>query len=213
MAKLFIVGTGPGSPDYVTPVARKTVAKAELVVGAERSLNLFRENINGQTLTLTAKNVDEALKTAVEAAKNGKTAVLLSTGDPGFSGLLGSVLRRYQTEVEVVPGISSMQTCAAKLSICWDNAALFTFHDNADEEKKRKLSEAVKAGKTVLVLPEPKTFPPNAIAAYLLDAGINREQEVVVCENLTLTNEKIVKTTLENASKQNFSPLCVLVIK
>jgi cobalt-precorrin-7 (C5)-methyltransferase len=217
MAKLYIVGTGPGSPEYVTPVARKVVAEAHLVIGAERSLNLFEENIKGQTLTLTAKNVEYVLKEWAEAAKNGKNAVLLSTGDPGFSGLLGSVLRRHQkenVEIEVVPGISSMQACAAKLSICWDNAVLLTFHDDAGcLEKKQKLAEAVKAGKPVLVLPEPKNFPPSAIATYLIAEGINRDKELFVCENLTLTNEKIIKTTLENASKQEFSSLCILVIK
>ena len=41
MAKLNIVGVGPGSADYVTPAARKTVAQAQIVIGAQRSLDLF----------------------------------------------------------------------------------------------------------------------------------------------------------------------------
>ncbi len=216
MPKLNIVGTGPGSPDYVTPAARKAVQDAQVVIGAERSLSLFREDIKGETLTLTAKNVEEALKYASESAKKGKTVALLSTGDPGFSGLLGSVLRRSvekSVEVNIIPGISSVQACAARLCMCWDDVSLFAFHDGTNSKKKRELAKAVKAGKAVMLLPEPKAFPPREIAAYLLSIGADKETSVVVCENLTLSNEKVVETTLEEASKQNFSSLCVMVIK
>ena len=50
MAKLNIVGVGPGSPDYVTPAARKAVQQADLVIGAKRSLNMLQGDIKGETL-------------------------------------------------------------------------------------------------------------------------------------------------------------------
>ena len=43
-------------------------------------------------MVLTAKNLQGALKYAAESAKNGKNVALLSTGDPGFSGLLHTIL-------------------------------------------------------------------------------------------------------------------------
>ena len=55
MAKLNIVGVGPGSPDYVTPAARKTVQEAQVIIGAERSLNLFKADIHGETMVLRLK--------------------------------------------------------------------------------------------------------------------------------------------------------------
>lgn len=111
MAKINIVGIGPGSPDYITPITRKTVQNAQVLIGAERALRLFLGEIKGETLTLTAKNATEALKYAVESSEKGKTVALLSTGDPGFSGLLGTFLNNITgkgVEVEVVPGISSI---------------------------------------------------------------------------------------------------------
>ena len=92
MAKINIVGVGPGSPDYVTPAAKKAVQQAELVIGAQRSLNLFTDDIKGESVVLTAKNLQDLLKHAAESVKNGKDVALLSTGDPGFSGLLHTVL-------------------------------------------------------------------------------------------------------------------------
>jgi cobalt-precorrin-7 (C5)-methyltransferase len=216
MAKITIVGAGPGSPDFVTPAARRVVQEAQVVVGAERSLNLFRGDINGETLTLTAKNVDSSIKYAADSAQNGKTVAILSTGDPGFSGLLGSVQKRpipKGVELVVIPGVSALQACAAKLCISWDSVALFAFHEEANPQKKRDLTAAVKAGKTVLLLPEPKAFPPSEIAAYLLKEGVDKATGVVVCENLTLPNERIVEAPLEEAAKQKFPYLCVMAIK
>ena len=132
MAKLNIVGVGPGSPDYVTPAARKTVQQAQVVIGAQRSLDLFTADIKGETMVLTAKNLNDALKYAVESVKKGKNVALLSTGDPGFSGLLHTVLESglfNAAEINVVPGVSSIQACAARLNISWDNTCLFTFHE------------------------------------------------------------------------------------
>ena len=216
MAKLHIVGAGPGTPEYVTQAARRAVQEAQLVIGAERSLNLFHEDIKGEIETLTAKNINEALQRAADSAKNGKAVALLSTGDSGFSGILESILKRQlgkNVEINVVPGISSVQACAAKLCLCWDDSALFTFHDSVSEEKKRDLAGAVKSGKRVFLLPDPKTFPPSAVAAYLLEAKVDGKISVAVCENLTLPNERIVETTLQEASSQNFTSLCVMVIK
>lgn len=216
MAKISIVGAGPGSPEYVTPAARKAVQEAQVVIGSERSLNLFKGDIKGKTLTLTGKNVDELIVFANESAENGKKVVLLSVGDPGFSGLLGSVLSRTvakNVELHVIPGISSMQACAARLCMSWEEISLFTFHNGVSSEKKNALAAASKAGKDIMLLPEPKSFPPKEIAAFLISKGAEKTTPVAVCENLTLNDERTVETTLEEATKLSFSAMSVMVIR
>lgn len=217
MAKINIVGVGPGSPDYVTPAARKAVALADVVIGAQRSLNLFAPEIKGETWVLTAKNLHEALKHAAEAVKTGKDVALLSTGDPGFSGLLHTVLKAglvSVAEINVVPGVSSIQACAARLAISWDTACLFTFHEgNVSAEEKNQLAAGLKNGKDILLLPDSRAFAPKEIAVFLIQAGINKKTTVYICENLTLNNENITSSTLEKISAQSFVPLCVMVIK
>ncbi len=214
MDKIYVIGVGPGSPDYITPMARKAVQNAHLVIGAERALSLFLGDIKGEALPLTGKNVGEGLKYAIESAKMGKTVAVLSTGDPGFSGLLRPVLNNIteDVKVDVIPGISSIQICAARLHICWDEIDLFSFHEGASHEKMMKLTEAVKEGRNVMLLPDPKSFPPNEIAKFLINNEISKETPVVICENLTLPNEKIIMGTLESVLKLNFGPLCVMVI-
>jgi cobalt-precorrin-7 (C5)-methyltransferase len=217
LVKLNIVGVGPGAADYVTPAAHKTVAKAEIVIGAQRSLDLFSSEIHGEALPLTAKNLNNLLKYAVESAKNGKNVAILSTGDPGFSGLLKSVLNTkliMASEINVVPGVSAVQACAAKLGLSWDEVALFTFHQgNISADKKAELAASLKAGRTVMLLPDAKAFSPKEIAVYLVKAGFDSKLPVLICENLTLSDEKVTQTSLEDASAAAFGGLCVMVIK
>jgi cobalt-precorrin-7 (C5)-methyltransferase len=215
MAKIHIVGAGPGSPDYVTPIARKIVREAQLVIGAERVLELFREDLRGEKIPLTAKNIKETIEYAIRCAKGGMNVVLLSTGDPCFSGLLKTVIKIVggNLDLDIIPGISSIQACAARLKISWDEAVLVSFHEGADENRKDELLEALRRGKTAMVLPEPKAFTPREIAKFLIGNGLNGLTPVFICENLTLEGEKIIETTLEEASKLDFGSLCVMVIK
>lgn len=216
VAKLSVVGIGPCSPDYVTPAARQAVQAADVVIGAERSLSLFPEDIKGEAVALTAKNVNEILKYAVDSAEKGRAVALLSTGDPGFSGLLGSILkivRGRDVEVNVIPGVSAIQACAARLCMCWDEMSLFTFHKGTTAEKKAQLLEALREGKDVMFLPDPKSFPPRKIAEFLIKAGLDKDTAVFVCERLTLSDERVVESTLEQASALDFDALCVMVIK
>jgi len=216
VAKLNVVGIGPGSLDYVTPAAKKTVQNADLVVGAERSLNLFQNDIRGEAVVLTAKNVPEVMKYAADSAEKGKTVALLSTGDPGFSGLLRSIskyTRGRNVEVAVVAGVSSIQACAARLCMSWDEVSLFTFHKGITAKKKAQLSKALKEGKDVMLLPDPKAFAPREIASFLVKSGLDKETPVFVCERLTLSDERITESTLEQVSKRDFDALCVMVIE
>jgi len=216
VAKLTVVGVGPGSLDYVMPAARKAVRDADVVIGAERSLSLFLKDIKGEAVALTAQNVAELLKYATESAEKGKTVALLSTGDPGFSGLLRSILktaRHKHVEVNVIPGVSSIQACAARLCMCWDEMSLFSFHKGTTAEKKAQLAKAAKDGKDIMLLPDPKAFPPHEIASFLIDAGLDKDTPVFVCKNVTLSDERVVESTLERVSKLDFDALCVMVIK
>ncbi|MCW4035325.1 MAG: precorrin-6y C5,15-methyltransferase (decarboxylating) subunit CbiE [Candidatus Bathyarchaeota archaeon] len=215
MSELKLVGIGPGSPDYVTDIAKRAVQSAEIVIGAQRALDLFKDYINGEMLCLTAKNVKEGLVYGAKSAQKGKNVVILSTGDPGFSGLLGSLLNfaGKQIDVEVIPGVSSLQLCAARLRMRWDTALLLSFHADVTDEKKSMLVEFLKYGKTVMLLPDPNSFGPCEVAKYLIDQGLNPETSISVCENLSLENERVATSTLGEVLEQEFEKLCVIVVR
>ena len=214
MSKLKLVGIGPGSPEYITPIAKKLVKDAELVIGAKRSLDLFQDYIKGKTLLLTATNLKDGIKQGVKSAQEGKNVVMLSTGDPGFSGLMRTLISvaGKDVDVDVVPGVSSIQVCAARLRMRWDTADLVSFHADITNEKKKAIVDSLKKGKPVILLPDPNSFTPCDVAMFLIGQGISKVTPVGICENLTLENEKTITSTLGGILEQKFDRLCVMVV-
>jgi len=214
MAKIFLIGAGPGAKEHVTPAARMNVRKAEMVIGAERALELFRDDITHESLALKAENLDDLLQRAVSSAREGKSVALISTGDPTFFGLLKPALEMKfaDIELEIIPGISSIQVCTSRLQLCLEEIGLIlSFHGQPDTEKT-KLAEAIKNGKITLILPDPKTFPPNQVSRYLIDSGIDPKTPAAVCENLTYPNERITEGDLQEIASEKFDPMCLMVV-
>jgi cobalt-precorrin-7 (C5)-methyltransferase len=206
MSKLYVLGVGPGSEEYLTFKSKKIADKADVLLGSKRALELFPEN-SGKKIELDAKDMEKTLKTAFSLVENDKSIVLLSTGDPGFSGLLKPVLNLSdKIDVEIIPGISSIQLCAAKLGISWDETNLITLHGKG---KSNDLLNALENGKTTILLPE---FNVKETAGYLLKQGVNPDREVAVCERLSYPDERVVKMKLKEFLEQNFSYMCVMVI-
>ncbi len=206
MSKLYIVGVGPGSEDYLTFKSKRIADSVEVLVGSKRALELFPES-KGEKIELDTKDMRASFEHAVLEAQHGKSVVLLSTGDPGFSGILKPVLDLSKDlDVEVVPGISSIQICAAKLQIPWDEVNLITLHGKGVSQE---LLEALENKKTTMILPN---FNVKEVAEFLLDNGVDPEREVAVCEKLSYPDERIVKLTLKDVLSEDFSYMCVMAI-
>lgn len=211
MSKLYIAGIGPGSADHVTPAARKAVKSAEITIGSKRAMELFPEA--NEVVLLNVKDVQEKLEMAVELAHNGTSVCVLSTGDPGFSGVLKPIKRIIKEKelekdinLEVIPGISSLQLCAARQEISWDNADLMTFHGR---ENSLEVMDILDNGRPTITLPSKST---KDMALFLLDNGVDPQRKVAICERLSYPDEKMVTSTLEEVAQSDFTYMCVMVI-
>ena len=206
MSKLYIVGIGPGSLEYLTFKARRIVESSDILIGSKRALELF-DDVNNEKIQLLAGNMEEIFKLAVYKACKGNVVTLLSTGDPGFSGVLKPVLNLSDNiDIEVVPGISSIQLCAAKLEIPWDNANIITMHGKGITDE---IISMLSNGKTTIILPNSTVAE---LANFLLENGIDPDRDIAVCEKLSYSDEKIFKTTLKEISNMKFNYMSVLVI-
>ena len=208
--KIFIIGIGPGSSEYLTKKAIDTVKASDYTVGSTRAIDLF-EDVNNK-ITFNAGDLLEKLEKGVDLAIKGNTVSILSTGDPGFSGVLNTVLRiandkNFPKEnIEVIPGISSLQLAAARNYIQWDNANVMTFHGRENIEDILKV---INNGKPTIALPSRKV---RDMAQFLLDNGVDENRKVVVCERLSYDDEKIVASTLKDIANSEFTYMCIMVI-
>ncbi len=209
--KIYIVGIGPGASEYLTKKAIDTVKMSDYTVGSTRAIELFDDVQN--KIAFNVKDLLDKLEKGVELAVDGNTVSILSTGDPGFSGVLNTVLRISdeksfpEEKIEVVPGISSLQLAAAECHIQWDNANVMTFHGRENIED---ILPVINNGKTTIALPSRKV---KDMAQFLLDNGIDGERKVTVCERLSYPDEKIVTTTLNCVADSEFTYMCIIVIE
>lgn len=206
MSKLYLVGIGPGSGRYLTFEAINAVESSDLVIGSKRAIKLFAE-AKAEKIEFNASNMQEMLNLAVSKACEGRKVALLSTGDPGFSGLLQPVKRLAgKLDLDVIPGISSIQICASKLQIPWDEANILTMHGKGISNE---LMPMLSNGRATFILPNSTI---KETVNYMLDQGISPERRAVVCENLTYDNERIVKAKLEDLLAESFGYMCILVV-
>ena len=208
--KIYIIGIGPGSSEYLTKKAVDTVKTSDYTVGSTRAIDLF-DDVNNK-IPFNVKDLLDKLEKGVDLAIEGNTVSILSTGDPGFSGVLNTVLRIAneknfpEEKIEVIPGISSLQLAAARNHIQWDNANVMTFHGRENIEDILKV---INNGKTTIALPSKKV---RDMAQFLLDNGVDEHREVVVCERLSYDDEKIVRSTLKDIANSEFTYMCIMVI-
>jgi cobalt-precorrin-7 (C5)-methyltransferase len=206
MSKLYLVGIGPGSSDYLTKAAIECANSVDVLVGSQRALDLF-PGFAGETLVLRARNMDEMMKKLISLVDEGRNVAILSTGDPGFSGVLKPILKLQEDlDLEVIPGISSLQLAAARLQLPWDEINLLTLHGKGNSQV---ILDYVDNGKPTMVLPD---FRVEKLAQFLIDEGINPGRKVSVCERLSYPDERIVTGNLREIAYMEFSYLCVMVV-
>lgn len=208
--KIFIVGIGPGASEYLTKKAIDTVKTSDYTVGSTRAIELFDDVQN--KIDFNVKNLLDKIEEGVQLACDGNTISILSTGDPGFSGVLNTVLRISKEKnfpkenIEVVPGISSLQLATAKCHIQWDSANVMTFHGRENIED---ILPIINNGKTTIALPSRKV---KDMAQFLIDNGVDEDRKVVVCERLSYPDENIVESTLKQIAQSEFTYMCIMVI-
>ena len=208
--KIYIIGIGPGASEYLTKKEIDTVKMSDYTVGSTRAIELFDDVQN--KLAFNVKELLDTLEKGVQLAVDGNVVSILSTGDPGFSGVLNTVLRISDEKdfpkenIEVIPGISSLQLAAARCHIQWDNANVMTFHgrENIDD-----ILPVINNGKKTIALPSRKV---KDMAQFLLDNGVEKDRKVTVCERLSYPDERIVDATLEEIANSEFTYMCIMVI-
>lgn len=121
--KIMLVGLGPGSHDHLTARARAAIAEADTVIGYVTYIRLVADLLEGKEVI--KKSMTEELDRAIEAldrARQGRKVALVSSGDAGVYGMAGPTFEvLFQAgwtpdsdiEVEIVPGASALNTCAA----------------------------------------------------------------------------------------------------
>lgn len=117
MAKLYVIGLGPGGREHMTLKALEAIKKSHVVVGYSFYIELINDLINGKEIIKTGmKGEIERCRRAIEKVREGLDTCIVSTGDSGLYGMAGPILEMANgIDVEIIPGISAAFCAASEL--------------------------------------------------------------------------------------------------
>ncbi|PTX64568.1 precorrin-3B C17-methyltransferase [Melghirimyces profundicolus] len=164
-----IIGLGPGDPGLMTPRASEALEGAEVVIGYRGYVERVKPQLGDQRVI--ARELTEEVDRAREAyryAMDGYRVAVISSGDPGIyamAGLVFEVLKeagwreREGPAVEVVPGVSALQACAARVGapLMHDFCAVSLSDLLTPRDVIRRRLQAAAAGDFVTALYNPRS--------------------------------------------------------
>jgi len=218
--KVYAVGVGPGSPKYVTGIVKEIIQNCDVIIGYKYTLKTIEDLIVGKEIYEITMNDQEDSYQKILPELGDRTLVIPFTGDVNFSeSEVVDRLIEIFGDVEIIPGISSIQVAASRAKVPLDKSKVITMHVTTPiEDKKLELQKALIDGFSVVLVPRPwpkqpdKHFMPSEIAIYLRERDFDTEKmKVHVFEAITTENETSFEGTVKDLEGKEFSDLSVMV--
>ncbi|MBD1875245.1 precorrin-3B C(17)-methyltransferase [Nodosilinea sp. FACHB-131] len=224
---LALVGTGPGDLNQITPAAKGAIAKADVVIGYGLYIDQIRplcrpgQIVEPWPITQERQRADRA----IDLARWGLSVAVVSSGDCGIYGMAGLVLEQLQgtgwdgetPSVEVFPGISALQSAAARVGapLMHDFCAISLSDLLTPWPVIVKRLEAAAQADFVVALynPKSKTRTEQIAAAHsIFMAYRSPNTPVAVVKSVYRPDEMIHRTTLANLLEAPIDMLTVVLI-
>jgi uroporphyrin-III C-methyltransferase len=217
---VYLVGAGPGDPDLLTVKALRCISVADLILYDYlvdgRILSFARSDVElvslGEPYTGRKLKQIEVNERMIIAARLGRVVVRLKGGDPNIFGRLNeetNALFEAGIRYEVVPGITAASAAAQVAGISLTDrrnasaVALITGHLSYEHDSTLPALDFKKfadfQGTLIFYM---GVVTVKHWSNSLLEGGMTPDTTVVIVQNATLPNQKIVKTTLINVEQK-----------
>lgn len=200
--KVYIVGMGPGHPDFLTIQGKRAVEESRVILGDRRMTDAFSSL--GKTIISTYKPSEIRRILASMEDGDGPAAVVVS-GDVGFFSLGRLLTDIPGCTVISCPGISSLAYFAAKVRTPWHDAYCISRHG-----RRESVAAAVYGHHKVFCLTGGSDTV-SLICRELCQAGLGHVR-VDVGQNLSYDDEQILSGTAEALAAQDIGGLAVMMI-
>ncbi len=209
---IAVVGIGLDGEPGLTPIVKKKVRQATILVGSDRHLSYFSHH-PANKIHLT--NLQTGIDAIAQLNLANQSVVVLTSGDPLFFGLGRLLLAKFDAkQIEFLPHFSSIQLAFSRLKVPWQDAKLISVHGRSTE----KLIKLIKQGTNKIAILTDSDNHPAAIAQLFLALDLPINYSFYICENLGDVSEKVSHfapqqvVELRNLGRDDFAALNVLVL-
>ncbi len=187
---VYAVGLGPGRLDVMTPQARAAIEAADVVAGYANYLRRITALTTGKKVISSGMTQEvERCAAALDAAVDGSTVAVVSSGDAGVYGMAGLLFELAEdpkyaaVAVEVVPGVTAATAAAAVLGApLMNDFAVISLSDLlTPQEIIMRHVEAVAAADMVCVLYNPKSVKRKELIVKVVDTFIRERGAQATC--------------------------------
>ncbi|WP_373228667.1 precorrin-3B C(17)-methyltransferase [Cohnella sp.] len=225
--KLYIIGFGPGSFEHITKRAREAIQESEVVIGYNTYIDLIRDLLSSQTIVRTGMTEEVSrAQEAVRQAEAGKKVAVISSGDAGVYGMAGLVYevligkgwsRTEGVEVEVIPGISAINSTASLLGapIMHDSCTISLSDHLTPWEQIAKRVEAAGQADFVIALYNPRSGRRTrqiVETQQILLKYRSPDTPVGIVKSAYRDREHVVITTLQDMLNHDIGMLTTVII-
>lgn len=223
MAKIYVIGIGPGGAEDMTPRAKSAIEAADIVVGYGTYVDLVSDAFPGKEFISSAMTREvERCGLVLEKALEGHNVALISSGDSGIYGMAGIMLEIANkagtaVEIEVVPGITAASAAAAILGapITHDFAVISLSDLMTPWKQICRRIECAAQGDFVICIYNPKSKKRSSYIDTARDIILsyrNPETPVGIVRNASRRDESHVVTTLKKMTDHEIDMFTVIII-
>ncbi|MDY5220101.1 MAG: precorrin-6A reductase [Eubacteriales bacterium] len=200
--RVVLAGLGMGNSETRTLGLERAIREADALIGAQRMLESVETAGKRCHTAVLARDVARFIR-----SDPGRRYAVLLSGDTGFySGARGLVAELTDMDVEVLPGIGSLQYFCARLKRPWQDVRALSLHgrdcDFAGEVRRNPAVFALVGG----------SDGAHQAIARLCDAGLGT-CTVHVGQRLGYDDERIVSGTAQELLNESFDPLSVVLVE
>lgn len=219
MAKLYVIGIGPGGREHMTLKAIEAIKYSEVIVGYTPYIDYLEELVDDKELFSTGMRGEiERCEKAIEFVRAGKTTAIVSTGDAGLYGMAGPILElASDIEVEIVPGITAAFSAASELgaAIMHDYASISLSDLMTSWEVILKRVKCAAEADFIIAIYNPRSRGRKDHLSQSIDIVLkyrDPKTPVGIVKNSGRDGREITLTTLDSIDYESIDMLTVLII-
>lgn len=223
---IYFIGAGPGAADLITVRGKELLEKADLIIYAGSLVNpalLDYAKPDCQIMNSAVMTLEEVIAAMVPVAQEGKLVVRLHTGDPSVYGAHREqmdLLKSYNLDFEIVPGVSSFCAAAASLKAEYtlpevsQSVIITRMEGRTGVPPKQKIKDYAKHHATMVIFLSAGML--EKLQKELISGGYGADEPAAIVYKASWPDEKVFRCTVgtiaETAAANNIKNLALITV-
>ena len=223
---IYFIGAGPGAADLITVKGKELLEKCDMCIYAGSLVNPdLLKYCKPECVIMNSAHMtlEEVIAAMVPAAQAGKLVVRLHTGDPSVYGAHREqidLLRGYNLDYEIVPGVSSFCAAAAALKAEYtlpnvsQSVIITRMEGRTPVPPRQKIADYAAHNATMVIFLSAGML--EKLSSELIKGGYTAETPAAIVYKASWPDQMVVRcpagTLAENAAKYGINKTALITV-